>query len=548
MKKLLIVLGVLAALLIVAIAVVPLLINGERFRPMLEAQATKALGRETRIGSLDISLLSGGAKAGDLAIGDDPAFSSQPFLTAKDISIGVELMPLIFNHKLNITGITIQQPQVRLVQNAKGVWNYASLGAKSAAAPEAAKAPAQPEQASAPLNLSVQQVKIAGGRVQVAQEGQQAKPLEVDDVNVTVGPLAAASAIPLQMSLKVAGGGAFTLTGQVGPPSEQDATLTPFNLKTTIKQLDLAHSGLLGPNPAFAGITDFDGTLTSDGRLAQVRGRLTSSRARFAANAPPTPEPIALDIDNARYDLLKHEGFISGMALRTGAAAAQISGRFNLAGETPTMDMHLAGNGMPVNDLAALLPSFGVVLPQGAKLEGGTLKVDLKVTGTATHPLGVGSVEVNDTKLAGFDLASQMRGLSSLAGLKSSKDTAIKLFHSDLDEGPAGLKLTNLKLNVPEIGEISGAGTVSPKNELDFQMVANVNSSAGAIGGMAKLTGGGTGQGGIPFKINGTAENPHFVPDMGRYVKNQFAGAKSLKPSSVPNSVKGLGKMFGKQK
>ena len=48
----------------------------------------------------------------DLSISDDPKFSSGPFLTAKKVRVGVELMPLIFSKQLNVTEISIVNPQV----------------------------------------------------------------------------------------------------------------------------------------------------------------------------------------------------------------------------------------------------------------------------------------------------------------------------------------------------------------------------------------------------------------------------------------------------
>lgn len=540
MKKLLIIAGAVLGLLILIVALVPLLISGETFRPMLEAQATKALGRETKIGSLSISLLSGGAKAEDLSIADDPAFSPQPFVTAKSVSIGVELMPLIFHKKLNVTGITIGEPQVRLIQNKKGIWNYSSFGTT-------AEKPVTPPEPSAPLNLSVQQVKIDNGRVVHLREGQIGKPLEFQAVNVTVGPISTGVAVPLKVDLKVAGGGTLALQGQVGPPDEKDTTRTHFDLKATIKKLDLEHSGLLGPNPAVAAIADFDGAMRSNGKIVGMKGKLTADKARFSAKAPQAPKPIEIDIDTA-YELAQHEGAVHSMTLHSGAAALRITGSFNLAGETPSLNAHATGDAMPVDDLQALLPSFGVVLPSGARLQGGTLKVTLSVSGTAARPLGTGSVALENTKLVGYDLATQMKTLSALAGIKGAQDTAIQLFGSNLDSGPEGVKATGLKLVVPALGELAGDGTVSPNNDLDFTMVANVNPSAGVIGGLSAVTGAATGQGGLPFKIAGTAAKPSFKPDIGRFVKQKFEPSNALQPGQLSDTVKGLGKLFGKQK
>jgi AsmA protein len=539
-KKFLLVSGIVFGILVLLAALVPFLVNGESFRPMLEAQASKSLGRQTKVGSLSISLFSGGAKAEDLSIADDAAFSKQPFVTAKSLAIGVELIPLIFSRKLNVTGITIREPQVRLIQNRKGVWNYASLGAKTEK-PE--KAPA----AKTPLNLSIERVKLESGRVTVVQEGQSAKPIEFQDVNATLGPIAPKSTVPLKVDLKVAGGGTLALQGQAGPADDADATRTPFDLKATIEKLDLEHSGLLGPAPAFAAVTDFNGSLRSNGKTVAVKGKLKADKARFSINSPQSPKPVEIDIDTA-YELARHTGAIQSMTLRTGAAALRIAGNYDLSGETPSLGIRASGNSLPVDDLQALLPSFGIVLPSGAKLQGGTLKLDLNVSGTTARPVGQGSVALENTKLTGYDLATQMKTISALAGLKGEHDTAIQLFGAGLDAGPDGLKVNGLKLVVPALGELTGDGTVSPKNDLNFAMVAAVNANAGVIGGLSSIASGFTGQNGIPFKVSGTSAKPRFLPDVGRMVKQKFGATGSTQQGNLADTVKGLGKLFGKKK
>src|SRR5690242_4607862 len=97
-----IVVGVLVVLILVA----PFLIPVNQFRPTIEEKASAALGRKVQLGDLRLSLLSGSLSAENLSIGDDPKFSSTPFLTAKSLKVGVELMPLIFSKTLNITGVT----------------------------------------------------------------------------------------------------------------------------------------------------------------------------------------------------------------------------------------------------------------------------------------------------------------------------------------------------------------------------------------------------------------------------------------------------------
>src|SRR5215471_8379986 len=117
LRVVLIIVGVLVVLILVA----PFLIPVNQFRPTIEEKASAALGRKVQVGDLSLSLISGSLAAENLSIADDPKFSSAPFLTAKSIKIGVEMIPLIFSRKPNITGITIDTPQVTLLHNPAGV-------------------------------------------------------------------------------------------------------------------------------------------------------------------------------------------------------------------------------------------------------------------------------------------------------------------------------------------------------------------------------------------------------------------------------------------
>src|ERR1700692_1734379 len=123
---------IIVGLLVVLVVVAPFLIPVNQFRPTIEEKASAALGRKVEVGNLSLSLISGSLSAENLSIGDDPKFSSSPFLTAKSVKVGVEMMPLIFSKTLNVTGVTIDPPQVTLLHNGAGLWNYSSLGGSAA--------------------------------------------------------------------------------------------------------------------------------------------------------------------------------------------------------------------------------------------------------------------------------------------------------------------------------------------------------------------------------------------------------------------------------
>jgi hypothetical protein len=101
---------------------------------------------------------------------------------------------------------------------------------------------------------------------------------------------------------------------------------------------------------------------------------------------------------------------------------------------------------------------------------------------------------------------------------------------------PQGEQASNINLNVPALGVITGAGTVTAAGAMNFKMVANL--SGGMVGGIAKMTSvGGNSVSKIPFSIMGTTSNPKFVPDVSGMAAGAMQGVMSGKIPGVPSSA-----------
>src|SRR5260370_36939203 len=140
---------------------------------MLESKLRQGLGGEVKLGDLKFSVLSGGVTASDLSIADHPAFSKSPFVRAKSLTVSAELWPFIASRKLNVTGLTIDQPEIVLLQSAPGQWNFSNLGARTPSAQADAAGGGNK------LDLSVQLIKISGGRLSVGRITSPSNPLRL---------------------------------------------------------------------------------------------------------------------------------------------------------------------------------------------------------------------------------------------------------------------------------------------------------------------------------------------------------------------------------
>lgn len=542
--KILKIVGIVVAILLVILIALPFLINVNSFRPKIESELTTALGRQVTVGNLSLSLLSGSVEAENISIADDPKFSKTPFVTAKSLKVGVELMPLIFSKQLNITGITLQDPQITLLKTPTGTWNFSSLGGANKQASTDQKAPSTTAQ-----NISVAQLTIANGKLIVGKANSSAKPTVYDKVNIDVSNFSNTSQFPFKLTASLPGSGDVNITGKAGPISADDASKTPFDAAVKVNSMNIAASGFVDPATGINGIANFDGTLNSNGSEAKAVGLFTGSKMVFSPKGSPAPKNITIK-HTVNVDLDKQVMNIAQGDIGIGSAKAQLTGTVATQGETQVANLKLNAPGMPVDELESMLPSFGVILPQGSQLKGGTLSTDLAIQGPVDKLVIVGPVKLANTKLVGFDLGSKLGALSTFAGKAvSNPDTSIQNFSLDARQSPAGTQANNINLTVPAIGVITGAGTVSPAGALAFKMLANLHG--GVAGGLTEVAGLGSGKGGIPFAIEGTTASPKFVPDVKGIVGGVAQGALGQIGAGKgvpPEAVNALGGLLGKKK
>ncbi len=531
MKTVLKVAGIVIALLIVVAIAVPFLVNVNAFRPQIESSLRSALGRPVKVGNLSLSILSGSVEADQLAIADDPKFSSAPFIQAKSLQVGVELMPLIFSKQLNVTHLRIDRPEITLLRDRDGIWNFSSLGNQAAQPGKAAGT----TPSGAPANVNVAKLDLTDGTVALGSTTGKRGPIVYDKVNVTVRDFSFTTAFPVTASVGLPGGGSLKIDGNAGPINSTDTSLTPVQAKVILNKLDLSKSALVDPELGIAGSADFDGTLTSDGHMAKANGTVKATSLKLVPKGSPAGVPVQV-VFAVEHDLKNVSGKLMQGDVSIGKALAKLTGTYDMKGETTSIHTKLNGEAMPVDDLEAMLPALGVVLPTGSRLKGGTLSVELESAGPLDKLVSTGWVKMSNSALAGFNLGSKLSAISALTGKQTGNDTTIENLSSDVRNAPEGTRLDKINVVIPSLGTVTGAGTISPNQALDFKMLANL---AGMGAGLTKVAG--LGAGGIPVAIGGTTSNPTFAPDLKAMANGKL---KSL----IPGKSNPLGGLFGKKK
>jgi AsmA protein len=534
MKRALLVIGLLLGLLVIIAVALPLFFDADSFRPRIQTELHSALAREVTIGHISLSLMAGGVSAENITIADDPAFSSKPFLRAKSLDVGVDLAALIFSRTLNIHSITVVNPEVALIQNNSGKWNFSTIGA--------AKTSTASTSPSTAANFSVQKLRVVHGRVSVAAGGR--KPLTYDDVTVDASNISYASPIPFTLEAATPGGGKLKVDGNAGPIDRTDASRTPLQASVSITTMDLSRTGFLAADSGLAGVMDYTGTISSDGKFLKSEGSAKAHDLRVVKSGTPARQPVMLSY-TSEYDLKRLAGSLSRGEVQTGSAVTVISGNYQRRGEDTVVHMKLTGQNLPITEVAGLLPALGVALPAGSSLQGGSVTANLAIDGALDKLVTTGTLDLANVKLANFNLGSKMSAIASLAGIRSSPDTTIQAMNSRLRIAPEGIRADSLTIIVPELGTVTGAGTLSNGNALNFKMTARLNSNASLVGGLQKVAGLGQTNKAIPFYIQGTTQNPIFVPDVGGFIGNTVTAPAQ----GVQSGIGGiLGGFFQKKK
>jgi AsmA protein len=361
----------------------------------------------------------------------------------------------------------------------------------------------------------VKLIRIQDGELALSTAGEHTRPLVLRNVDIEVKDFAAASEFPFSLQAKVAGGGSVALDGKAGPINPSDTAASPASLALKIDGLDLVGSGLAQHAPTLAGLITIDGSGSTDGKTAHIQGKLKAEKLKLAKEGTPAKKPVAFEFA-VDHDLRRRSGRLQKGDIHIGGAPAHLTGTYATHGETASLNMTLDGPKMPVDELTELLPAMAVVLPRGSSLKGGTASAKISIEGPMDKLVTDGTVSLDNTKLTGFDMGRKMAFVETLAGIKASNDTEIQTLGAALHYSPEGGRVQNLQFIVPSIGNLQGDGTVSPSNDLAFDMRATIRSIA------------------VPFKIQGPATDPSFRPDVKGIAKEQI---KSVVGSE---SVKGL--------
>ena len=533
----------LVGFVVLGLASVPFFVNANTFRPTLETQLTTALGRKVKLGDLSLSIFSSSLIAKDLSIADDPDFSAAPFLTAKQVGIGVFLRPLILSRQVYLRSLQITSPQITLIRATNGTWNFSSIGripgSDTVAGGDSKLMDANPGEFPV---LEIQKFVIEDGRVVTASTPAHDQPNVYENLNLNVRDFSFDSQFPFDLGANLPGGGTVHMSGHVGPLNRVDAATTPADVQVSVKHLDPVAAGFLVRDAGLSFLADIEMRSASDGHVLTTRGTMHIQHLKLRKGGAAAPEPLDFAYSGTRL-LGENSGQIKDAMTRIGGGAIHVSGTYRpiaigpVANATDELDLNLklTGQSLPIDELQQFLTVAGVRLPNGAVLRGGTLGLNLAIIGPDKSLDISGPLALDNTRLVGFDIGSKIHGIAALSGVKTGDTTTIERLRANLRVTNAAVVVDKIDALIPAVGELSGNGTISSGDKLDFNLVAKVDSAHGigkvGAGLLTKLNGPGDASkntAGVPLRVVGTPENPYITADVGGIIHKKEQSVAAL--------------------
>ena len=432
-KNLRLAVALIVGIPLLALLALYLLVDPQKLSPILVAQLSKALNRNASIEKLDFKIFPPSFKASNLVVADDPAFSAKPFLKAETLEIRPAILPLL-SGQIELQSVRILEPQLELIQNEKGVWNFDSIGASS--------------KSNEPNSLSLNQLLIERANLGIKQPDS---PRDLySNLSAELRNYAEGKPFGLKVSAQMPSGKSI----------EAEGTITSASGKTTFSQFTLALASL----------------------KASVNGEVSAGALNLELKIPKSPIADAAPLFLPSAMTVKGD-VIAGIKITGTPKEPVLNGRLDIAG------FEVSGGDIkqPVKTAKLSL----VLTPERIMLEPANISsgsTQLQAFGVIAHydkaPRLEATLIAPDAQVAELLAIARVYGMSSVEGLSATGQAKLQVRASGLLEAKTPLAFSGT-------GSLRNASFQSPSltkpveiTSTDFRFESN-SASLSAI--QAKL-------------------------------------------------------------
>jgi uncharacterized protein involved in outer membrane biogenesis len=481
-KRALIIAAVVGVLLAVLLVALPPLIDLGAYKARFLPFAEDALGRKIDVGEVRLRLLPAPAiRLVHLSVADSPAFSREPFFTARALSLRLNLAALL-RGRFEVEDFILENPVFNLLKRADGAFNFGDLAKPQNRGRDNSAVKANVRGVRSP-RFAPARVRVEGGAISLRAPGQ--KPLEIDGIELQLDDFAAGRPFRYRAAFKAPGLEPVTITGAM-IYDEAAATLSFRDSVLKAEGLDFEFAG------GFSGLSrapEFNLSIANDGfEVKPLVARLKKSGW------------LAPDISAAG---------IAGLRLRLSGRSNNLVAEVDARPQSVEIDDRRTFKGIVAGDIALAAPLAGEQ-PLVRRLRGS------------------GRVTARDGALIQVDLVKHIEQVAGAAGSgkQPSGATTFKLFTTDFSLRDAVAELGRIGLESPAM-DARGRGRVYIEPQtIDVTLQAALAPALSARLVSARRVAfatDGRGRSLVPLKISGPVARPAVNIDAPKVIARRSA-------------------------
>ena len=433
MRKLGIAILVIIVLIVAAALIVPHVININHYRPQIQAELQKRLGRSVTLGEMSLGLLPPSFEVANPVVSESPQFNTgRPFATAEKLSVKVAFWPLL-HKQVEVKSLELVRPHVELVRNSQGVWNFATLGENAPAtaptapaatpsapakhpSPTATPAQAKPQPQTTPENkqaaggLTLANLTITDGQVAITDQQKHQSRAVYDHIDLDVSNFAPDQQFSIKATAHLPGTGsqAVSLQGKGGPIKQADIINTPFDGTIKLDQVAVSGAEKFLNSQALSGI---EAQISGNASVKNSEGKLSSAGDVHVTNARiksvDVGYPIALKYD-LTDDLTNDVIQIRKGDIDLGSTPVTISGTLDSKATPSQIDLKLTAQNASIQDAARLASAFGVAFGKEMNVQG-QVNANIQAKGAANKPALNGNLSVRNLVISGKEIPQPVK-------------------------------------------------------------------------------------------------------------------------------------------
>jgi AsmA protein len=410
MRRVLVLIAI-AVVVLILVALTAILMNVDKYRPRVQAELQKKLDRPVTLGHLGIRLLPFSIRVDGLTIGDAPEFgSNRPFATAKEVYVSAGLISLIRGNP-QVKEVNLDRPQVELIRNRAGVWNFSTIGG-------AEKTAGSEKTSGNSSELTLDKLKITDGQVAVTDEVAKQPRSVYDHIDLQLSDFGPGKQFGIDLAVHFPGTGKelFAFNGKAGPLVPGNTAALPVSGHFSLQQITLSGVNRFSPGTipkATDGVASGDGNISSSNELVACKGNLKIENTVIHGTKMDYPIEANYDLsDDRRQDKLQ----IRSGAVKLGPTSASVSGEIDAHTKPSNLNVRLTMNNSPIAELMRLAGAFSGASTAAYQAQG-TITADIRATGPATAPQLNGSGTIAASTLKAQELVlNNLRAAAKLAG------------------------------------------------------------------------------------------------------------------------------------